>query len=262
MIWLISIASAAGTIAAYIIYNLFFHPLASVPGPLLARISPLWLVWQCKHNRRPTLDLQLHRQYGSIVRITPSEVIFSNPAYFKTVYGAGSSRTWARSRFLTAHNQYKGDYDRLGMLIEDDMDKLRLQRRVFGPSYSTANAKKHERLIDNNDRRWAARLQSLSGQVLDFYAELELLHVDVYSEITFGEAYGAVERGSDGGHMQSMATRWSWFGWIGFLPWLCDLQHELMKRNVPFSQFKLPFPVSTVRTLSLRLCSCCALFLK
>lgn len=249
--WLTYITCAVGAaIAADIIYNLFLHPLAGIPGPLLARITPLWLVWQCKNNRRPTLDLQLHRRYGSVVRITPNEVIFSNPAYFKTVYGAGSSRSWGRSKFLTSHYQFAHDYDRLNMLLESDMDKLRVQRRVFGPVYSTANARKHEQLIDNNDRRYAARLQRLSGQVLDFYAELEFLGIDIYCEMTFGEAFGAVERGSDGGQMESMAKRWSWLGYIGFLPWLCTLQHEMMKRNVPFSQFKLPFPVHTVSDIA------------
>ncbi|KAF2171691.1 hypothetical protein M409DRAFT_63306 [Zasmidium cellare ATCC 36951] len=248
--WLTYISfAAAATIAASIIYNLFLHPLAGIPGPLLARITPLWIFCQCKNNRRPNLDLQLHQQYGSVVRISPNEVIFSNPAYFKTVYGAGSSRAWGRSPFLTVHNQFARDYDRLNMLLESDMDKLRFQRRVFGPVYSTANARKHEELIDNNDRRFAARLQSLAGQVMDFYVELEYLGVDIYCEMTFGEAFGAVERGDDGGQMESMAKRWSWIGYIGFIPWLCALQHELMKRNVPFSQFRCPFPVHAVPTI-------------
>ncbi|KAK4503146.1 hypothetical protein PRZ48_006573 [Zasmidium cellare] len=242
--WLTYLSFAAGTaIGATIIYNLCLHPLAGIPGPLLARITPLWIFYQCSKNRRPTLDLQLHEKYGSVVRISPNEVIFSNPEYFKTVYGAGSSKTWGRSPFLLTHNQFAHDYDRLNMLLENDMDKLRIQRRVFGPVYSTANARKHEALIDNNDRRFAARLKSLAGQVLDFYVELEYLSLDIFAEMTFGEAFGAVERGDDGGQMESMSKRWNWIGYIGFIPWLCKLQHEMMKRNVPFSQFRAPFPV-------------------
>lgn len=244
--WLLFIGVAIPTLAAGVIYNLFFHPLSGIPGPFLARITPVWLAWQCKHNRRPRLDLELHKKYGSVVRISPNEIIFSNPAHFKTVYGAGSTRAWGRSRFLTGHNQHQHDYNRLNMLLESDMDKLRIQRRMVGPVYSMANARKHESLVNNNDRQWAARLKSLIGQVLDLYSELELLSVDLYCEMTFGEAYGAVDEGSDGGQQESMAKRWSWIGWVGFLPWLCTLQHELMKRNVPFSQFKIPFPVSAV----------------
>lgn len=69
-------------LVAHIAYNRFFHPLAKVPGPILASITPPWIVWQAFHQRRPRLDLKLHKQYGTVVRISPNEIIFSNPDYF------------------------------------------------------------------------------------------------------------------------------------------------------------------------------------
>jgi hypothetical protein len=133
----------------YLVYNRFFHPLAKVPGPFLASLNLLWLVWQCMHQRRPRLDLELHNRYGSIVRITPNSVIFSNPEYCKAVYGAGT--TFKKSRYYEAPadlSQNPG-WEKLDLLPEMDIDKLRLQKRLAGSVYSTANAKKHEDLIDN-----------------------------------------------------------------------------------------------------------------
>jgi len=207
-------------LCAYLVYNRFFHPLAKVPGPVLAGATPLWLVWQCMNQRRPSLDLELHKRYGGVVRIAPNEIIFSNPEYFKTVYGAGSKFTKSRFYEAPTDNAQQDTWDKLDMLAEFDIGKLRLQHRLAGPVYSTANATKHEGHIDNNVRRWFMKLSSLAGRALDLWTEIELLNVDVMTELTFAEPFGAVEAGTDGGHMHTMWSLWKHWAWIGNLPWL------------------------------------------
>ena len=232
---------------AYAAYNRFFHPLAKVPGPFLAGITPLWLVWQCMHQRRPRLDIQLHKRYGDIVRITPDEIIFANPEYFKAVYGAGTKFT--KSRFYEAPKNVgeKPSWDTLDLLPELDLEKLRVQKRLAGPIYSTSNVKRHESYIDNNIHRSMQRLKTLTSQPLEIFREFELLNVDLMCELTFAVPYGAVEAGSDGAHMASMERMWEWWGWIGYVPWLNALDKMIMPWLVHFSfdNVRLPvFPVS------------------
>jgi len=205
MMWPLYLLTAA--LLSYLVYNHFIHALAKVPGPFAASLSPLWLVWQCINLRRPTLDLELHKRHGSVVRIAPNEVIFSNPDYFKVVYGAGTKFTKARYYdALTTAVPRKGDWDGLDMLIETDTNKLGVQKRLAVPIYN--NGERHQGLMDNNIRRWTKRLQGFTGQPLDMWNELELLIVDTMTEVTFGEPYGAVEAGSDGGHMHAMWNLW------------------------------------------------------
>ena len=233
-------------LCAYVAYNRFFHPLAKIPGPLLASITPLWLTWQCMHQRRPRLDLQLHKQYGSVVRISPDEIIFSNPEFFKAVYGAGTHFT--KGRFYDAPQSPSSDSpeDKLDLLVEPDKDKLRMQKRVAGPIYSTSNMKKHEGLIDNNLHRLLHRLKPLVERPLDIYREFELLNVDIMSEVTFAQPYGAVEAGSDDDHMANMDKTWEWWGWIGNLPWLNALDKKVMPWVVKFEGRNLKLPVFPV----------------
>lgn len=46
--------------------------------------------------------------------------------------------------------------------------------------------------------------------------------IDTLCEVTFGQgqAFGAVENGSDEGHTASMDRMWHWWSWIGYMPWL------------------------------------------
>lgn len=52
-----SVAFAGVTLAGYclysIIFNLYFHPLAKYPGPLLNRISPLPAIYSLLRGRLP-----------------------------------------------------------------------------------------------------------------------------------------------------------------------------------------------------------------
>lgn len=62
-------------------------PLRSIPGPFLASISRLWIFQKQRGYQRQQVDIDLHRKYGSIVRISPHEVMVSSPKSLRTVYG-------------------------------------------------------------------------------------------------------------------------------------------------------------------------------
>ena len=60
-----------GTLSSLtIVYRLVpFHPLASIPGPLLCKISKLWLAYKTYGGKQHLYLLELHRRYGDVVRI-------------------------------------------------------------------------------------------------------------------------------------------------------------------------------------------------
>ena len=67
--------------------RLFFHPLRSFPGPILARVSKLhqaYYVWRGQYG----LYLKgLHEQYGEFVRTAPNEVSVQNVDVLEKVWG-------------------------------------------------------------------------------------------------------------------------------------------------------------------------------
>ena len=71
----------------YITRSRKYALLRSIPGPGLASITQLWVFNKTRGNQRQVVDLDLHRKYGSVVRVAPREVIFSSPPAFKKIYG-------------------------------------------------------------------------------------------------------------------------------------------------------------------------------
>lgn len=69
------------------IYNLWFHPLSSYPGPLLARCSRLWYISALLQGRLPFEVHRAHQKYGDVVRIAPDELACINPEAWKEIYG-------------------------------------------------------------------------------------------------------------------------------------------------------------------------------
>ena len=63
--------------------------LRSIPGPWPAKVSDLWRL-QLVYGRRPQeVHLELHRQYGDLVRLGPNCVSVTGPDTVQAVYGIG-----------------------------------------------------------------------------------------------------------------------------------------------------------------------------
>ena len=74
-------------VAAVLVYRLFFHPLAKIPGPFFARCSTLWQNWCYWRGTWHDDILRVHEKYGPVVRINHAEVSFVDAEAFKRVYG-------------------------------------------------------------------------------------------------------------------------------------------------------------------------------
>lgn len=68
------LGALAAAVAAYVVYQRFFSPLAGVPGPLLASLTSYWLVrvWSGHHVSQTYVDI--HEKYGPVVRTGPNTV--------------------------------------------------------------------------------------------------------------------------------------------------------------------------------------------
>jgi hypothetical protein len=61
-----------------IIYRLYFHPLAKFPGPILNALSPVPGIVSLLRGRIPLDNKVLHDKYGSVVRVSPTELSYSS----------------------------------------------------------------------------------------------------------------------------------------------------------------------------------------
>ena len=51
---------------AWIVYACFFHPLRKVPGPFLASVSRIWIIWNVTRADCEKTQRRLHAQYGML----------------------------------------------------------------------------------------------------------------------------------------------------------------------------------------------------
>lgn len=74
-------------VISWVIYSLLLSPLRGYPGPLLAKLSPLWIVVHCRRGRRSQAVSDLHKEYGDFVRISPTHVSIADPKAVQQIYG-------------------------------------------------------------------------------------------------------------------------------------------------------------------------------
>ncbi|KAH7110179.1 cytochrome P450 [Dactylonectria macrodidyma] len=67
-------------------HRLFFHALCRVPGPFLAKVTPLYFVPATFKFDRVYRLRKLHEKYGPIVRIGPNEVSLSDWRMYRRIY--------------------------------------------------------------------------------------------------------------------------------------------------------------------------------
>ncbi|KAH9914221.1 cytochrome P450 [Fomitopsis serialis] len=69
------------------------HALRSYPGPWLAKLSDVWLGRVAAQGHRSEVVHQLHKQYGTFVRLAPNHLSICDPDGIQDVYAHGNGTT-------------------------------------------------------------------------------------------------------------------------------------------------------------------------
>lgn len=78
---------AVSAILHRIVYLFIFHPLRTYKGPYLAAFTDLWRYLYVRNHRERVLVVDLHAQYGNIVRAGPNKLSFADPGALKQICG-------------------------------------------------------------------------------------------------------------------------------------------------------------------------------
>ncbi|KAI1090682.1 putative toxin biosynthesis cytochrome P450 monooxygenase [Rostrohypoxylon terebratum] len=177
------------------IYNGFFHPLASVPGPFLYGASGLLLRWHQVSGREPFILAELHRKYGDIVRIAPNDISYINSESWNAIYG--------RHATLGAHLERKlpkgpdlDFYGALGLFSADGEDHAR-QRRQLAPAFSERALREQEPLIARYIDCAISRFSDNAGakRPIDLSSWFNYITFDIIGDLMFGhDVFECVKR--------------------------------------------------------------------
>ncbi|RGP81374.1 cytochrome p450 monooxygenase [Fusarium longipes] len=139
--WLLLSGSAIVYVLVNVIYNLFFHPLAKVPGPFLAKLTKFWLFFEESGGDAANTLAGLHRKHGKLVRVSPNEVAIYDRDVFTTINRQGT-------KFYKEKTFYGGFTGTHGNLFtfQDPEDHSR-RKRLMSPSFSQVSLAAHQMII-------------------------------------------------------------------------------------------------------------------
>ena len=80
-------------IVLYLANNHYYRGLQKYPGPFLASLTDWWRFFDVLGRRPDITHNTLHKQYGSIVRLGPNDLLFADPRALKTIYGLNKGFT-------------------------------------------------------------------------------------------------------------------------------------------------------------------------
>nr|XP_036575938.1 Benzoate 4-monooxygenase 1 [Colletotrichum truncatum]KAF6782594.1 Benzoate 4-monooxygenase 1 [Colletotrichum truncatum] len=174
------------TLASVAIYRLWFHPLASIPGPKLAAVSEDWLYRASKGKFvEPYLE-SLHRKYRSkVIRIAPNEVHIIEPELYKVIYSQGTPYKKPWSFYQSFHMPHS-------LTTEIDPQAHRGRRRTLNQYFSKRAVENLSPLVLDKITRLENQLRRMD-KTFDVHKAIHCMTVDAISDYAFGSDSNLIE---------------------------------------------------------------------
>jgi cytochrome P450 len=154
---------------------LFFSPLREIPGPLLAKITPYWLIFIDMAGNRTSRLHRLHEQYGPTIRVGPNEVSFSNQEIVKEIYGQ-------QTAFMKAPVYDSMSVPPIGIFSFRNKQQHSQRRRLLSHAFSQANISHTEPLIREHIKCFVDLMDQKLGVPVDVFTTFRTLSFDIVGE--------------------------------------------------------------------------------
>ncbi|KAI0110917.1 cytochrome P450 [Nemania sp. FL0031] len=173
------------------IYNVWLHPLSKYPGPPIWAMSQIpWTVMFCSGEAHRRL-LELHDQYGPIVRIGPNELSYTEPGAWGDIVGrrkSGPPENPKAPWYCPPESKH--------IAVAPYEDHLRM-RRVLSAAFSGSALVKQEKLVMGYVNLLMHRLYELSANeatsIIDIGLWFNFCLFDTIGDLAFGEPFGCLQ---------------------------------------------------------------------
>ncbi|KAG9239848.1 cytochrome P450 [Calycina marina] len=170
------------------LYRVTVHPLSHIPGPLIPKITSLWLYYHAYIGDEATAIHELHNKYGPLIRVAPNEVDIADVDAVSPIYVS------------------KGGFRKAPCYVNFDID---LHRSIFSaldpeqrsprakaviPLFSTKSIRDNEAAIYGCVDTMVGRMQdeSGSGKPVNVLNLTRSLALDAVSTHLFRENYNGI----------------------------------------------------------------------
>ncbi|KAG4435065.1 hypothetical protein IFR05_009455 [Cadophora sp. M221] len=175
--------------AAVTFDRLFLSPLVAFPGPKLAALTNWYefyydVILQGKFTSKIQ---QLHKKYGPIIRITPTELHIDDPDYYEQLYNRAGKRD--KSLYFAGRFGYASD-----SFSTTDHERHRLRRKAMSPMFSVKKIEDFQPVILAKVEKFCRKVERYQdGQVLPLSRALMALTTDIITEYSFAKSYDQLD---------------------------------------------------------------------
>ncbi|KAF2872285.1 benzoate 4-monooxygenase cytochrome P450 [Massariosphaeria phaeospora] len=182
-------------IAALLLYNAYFHPLAKIPGPLSARLSGIPSWYHAFRGDRHLWLWKLFLEYGDRIRVEPNTVVFRDPDAYRDIYSTKANVQ--RSTFYTAWQVNKKDANTLTTI---DVAEHAYKRKLLNASFTEKSVRAASEFIIRHIDRWNELLVGDNtdwSPPVDLSESVERLLFDISGDLFFGKSFETKEPGQN-----------------------------------------------------------------
>ncbi|KAF9064706.1 benzoate para-hydroxylase [Rhodocollybia butyracea] len=167
--------------------------LNHIPGPILARLTPLWLIYYARIGKRYMAVECAHKVYGDMVLISPNHVSICHPEAIKAIYGNGPNAL-VKSQFYNAFISLKPSV----FSVIDSREHTH-RRRILSKAFSSTALQSFIPTMKHHVSAFTSKIDSIAARsnTVDLLAFINYLTVDILSDLAFGAPLGFLEQESD-----------------------------------------------------------------
>jgi cytochrome P450 len=185
LLWILGATCVA--FLSKIVYNIFFHPLAHIPGPKLAAITNLWAIYYELQGTLPWTVEELSKKNGwkGAIRVGPNRIAVHDPKQYDIIYRVGSKfmkDPWLYRNFPSASTG--------SLTTTSAMDKTYHSGRRKATMGKLSRQKVGELhfLVKEKLELLMSRFQDniISGKPVDVFSGWRSMTMDIISTFTFG----------------------------------------------------------------------------
>ena len=187
--------------ATYGVYNVYFHPLASFPGPRLWALTRLTFCYSLQRGDLQTRIKEFHDQYGPVVRIAPDELSFIDRTAWKDIYsGQAGNNGFQKNPVVSGSQGFPSIID------ANDADHHRI-RKLLARSFSVPALRDKEPVLQSYISLLVKGLlerpnelpgsttenDHKDGAIVNLVKWINFTTFDITGEMTYSESIGCLE---------------------------------------------------------------------
>ncbi|TLD29127.1 hypothetical protein PspLS_03652 [Pyricularia sp. CBS 133598] len=171
------------------IYNIWFHPLAAFPGPLMYRAFDSFKVYQQLTGNINHRLHEAHEKYGDVIRIAPWQLSYTTATAWTDITAGHKGQIPTNPAYGQAEKDLFGA---CGFLWVGNEEHAR-HRRVLSPAFSDKSLREQEPIVSKYLDLLVTRVKERSGDVVDFWLWMNFTTFDIIGDLTFGESFDCLK---------------------------------------------------------------------